>query len=102
MDGVAGMAGWRWLYIIEGLITIVVAFACIFVIPKNYETAYFLNEEDRVIMRQRAEVAKAYSGGSGHYTKADIKLALSDVKVYVSGVSQHTCIIILYGKLQLL
>jgi hypothetical protein len=97
MNGVAGLAGWRWLYIIEGLITVVVAFTCLFVIPKSYESAYFLNEDDKVIMRKRAEIAKAYSGGNGHYTWEDIKMALSDPKVYVSGICQHCAIIVLYG-----
>ncbi|KAK1763705.1 high-affinity nicotinic acid transporter [Phialemonium atrogriseum] len=97
MDGVAGYPGWRWLYIIEGLITLVVAFACVFIIPKSFETAYFLNADDKRIMRRRAELAEAYSGGSGHYKWADVKLALADPKVFVSGVAQHATITILYG-----
>lgn len=85
------------LYIIEGIITLVVAFACVFIIPKSFETAYFLNADDKRIMRRRAELAEAYSGGSGHYKWADVKLALADPKVFVSGVAQHATITILYG-----
>ena len=86
------------LYIIEGLITVVVSIACVFVIPKSYETAWFLTTDDKRIMRRRAELAEAYSGGNGHYKWKDIKMALMDPKVYVSGVCQHTSIIVLYGK----
>ncbi|KAL1845657.1 hypothetical protein Plec18170_009644 [Paecilomyces lecythidis] len=85
MDGTAGYPGWRWLYIIEGIITIVWAFICIFVVPKNFETAYFLNDNDRVIMRIRAEATAAYSGGDGHYTLKDVKRAASDIKINVWG-----------------
>ena len=89
MDGVAGMAGWRWygvsfhpaessfffpdltrrqsrLYIIEGLITVVWAFCCLYLVPKNFETAYFLNDDEKALMRLRAEEMEAYSSDSGH------------------------------------
>lgn len=97
MDGVAGYPGWRWLYILEGLITVIWAFICIFVVPKNYETAYFLNDAEKAIMRQRAERAEAYSGGSGHYGKADIKEAAKDIKSWVHGCIQIAVVTILYG-----
>jgi hypothetical protein len=85
------------LYIIEGLITVLWAFCCIFLVPKNYETAYFLNEEEKKIMRLRAERAEAYSGGSGHYGKQDIKEAAKDVKSWLHGIIQISVVTILYG-----
>ncbi|OAA65408.1 high-affinity nicotinic acid transporter [Niveomyces insectorum RCEF 264] len=97
MDGVAGYAGWRWLYIIEGLITVVFAFACFYLIPKNYETAYFLNEDDKKVMRIRAEQSEAYSGGDGHFKWVDLKLALTDAKVWVNALCQMSCTTITYG-----
>ncbi|KAF1848897.1 high-affinity nicotinic acid transporter-like protein [Cucurbitaria berberidis CBS 394.84] len=87
MDGVSGWAGWRWLYVIEGIITILWAFCCIFLVPKNFETAYFLNEEEKELMRQRAIRTQAYSdsAGAGHHGKADIKEAAKDVKINIWG-----------------
>tara|TARA_R110002060_G_scaffold3177_4_gene5007 strand:+ start:392 stop:949 length:558 start_codon:yes stop_codon:yes gene_type:complete len=86
------------LYIIEGIITVVWAAICIYVVPKNYETAYFLNEDDKVIMRRRAELSEAYSGGSGHYGMKDIKEAAKDIKSWLHGVIQICVVTILYGK----
>ncbi|KAF2264959.1 retrograde regulation protein 2 [Lojkania enalia] len=97
MDGAAGWAGWRWLYIIEGCITVVWAACCIYLVPKNYETAYFLNAEEKAIMRQRAERTEAYSGGQGHYGMADIKEAARDVKSWAHGLIQIAVVTILYG-----
>ncbi|KAH8902702.1 retrograde regulation protein 2 [Coniochaeta sp. PMI_546] len=97
MDGVAGYAGWRWLYIIEGIITVVWAACCVILVPKNYETAYFLNDEDKALMRIRAEEMEAYSGGSGHYTKKEIKDAAKDVKTWAHSVIQIAVVTILYG-----
>lgn len=89
------------LYIIEGLITIVWAAICLFVVPKNFETAYFLSEKDKVVMRRRAEVMASYSGGRGHYKWKDIKMAAVDVKSWVHGVIQICVVTILYGGLTL-
>ena len=59
--------------------TVVIAVACYFIIPSSYTTAYFLNEDDRAVMRKRAELTEAYSGGKGHYTRAEFMMAVKDV-----------------------
>lgn len=117
MDGVAGWPGWRWyvtplpgtfqlctnisqrLYVLEGIITILWAFCCIYLVPKDFETAYFLNEEEKQIMRQRTARTQAYSdsAGSGHYGKSDIKEAAKDIKSWVHGCIQIAVVTILYG-----
>ena len=99
MNGVGGWSGWRWLYILEGIITIIWAICCVFLVPKSFETAYFLNEEEKQIMRQRAARTQAYSDseGSGHYDKRDIKAAAKDIKSWVHGCIQIAVVTILYG-----
>lgn len=99
MNGVGGWSGWRWLYVLEGIITILWAACCIFLVPKSFETAYFLNEEEKQLMRQRAARTQAYSDseGSGHYGKADIKEAAKDVKSWFHGCVQICVVTILYG-----
>jgi len=99
MNGVAGWSGWRWLYVIEGIITIIWAACCIFLVPQSFETAYFLNDDEKALMRQRAHRTQAYSDseGSGHYGKADIKEAAKDIKSWVHGVIQIAVVTILYG-----
>ncbi|KIV93764.1 hypothetical protein PV10_04955 [Exophiala mesophila] len=97
MDGTHGMAGWRWLYIIEGIITVVIAIACFWLIPNHYETAYFLNEDDKKIMRRRAELTESYNGGQGHYTRKDIMMAVKDSKTWLHGLIQFACMTVVYG-----
>ena len=48
-------------------------------------------------MRLRAERTEAYSGGSGHYGKQDIKEAAKDVKSWFHGIIQIAVVTILYG-----
>ena len=87
------------LYVLEGIITIVFALCCVWLVPKNFETAYFLNEEEKQIMRQRAARTQAYSdsAGSGHYGKSDVKEAAKDIKSWVHGCIQIAVVTILYG-----
>ncbi|ETN37578.1 uncharacterized protein HMPREF1541_07200 [Cyphellophora europaea CBS 101466] len=97
MDGVAGYPGWRWLYIIEGCATVAIAAACYFAIPSSYTTAWFLTDAEKAIMRRRAELTEAYSGGNGQYTRAEFMLAVRDVKTWLHGVIQVMCLTVLYG-----
>ena len=88
------------LYILEGLITIVFAVVTWFIIPKNYQTAYFLTEDEKKIMAWRAEASAAYSGGTGHYTKKDIKLGAGDITTWIHAVIQIMVVTILYGTVR--
>ncbi|QKX59618.1 uncharacterized protein TRUGW13939_06755 [Talaromyces rugulosus] len=55
MDGVGGYSGWRWIFILEGLATVLVGFISFFVIHDYPETASFLTKDERewVISRLR-------------------------------------------------
>ncbi|KAI1205171.1 MFS general substrate transporter [Annulohypoxylon truncatum] len=97
MDGKAGYPGWRWLYIVEGSVTVIIASICYFIIPSSYTTAYFLNEDDRAVMRKRAELTEAYSGGKGHYTRAEFMMAVKDVKTWLHAFVQVMCLTVMYG-----
>src|ERR1700760_77745 len=44
MDGVAGLAGWRWIFILEGIATVLVALLAFFFVYDFPETASFLTE----------------------------------------------------------
>ncbi|KAL1843514.1 hypothetical protein VTK73DRAFT_2815 [Phialemonium thermophilum] len=48
-------------------------------------------------MRIRAEQAEAYSGGDGHFKVSELKLALTDVKVWCNAICQLCCTTITYG-----
>lgn len=53
MDGIRGYGGWRWIFIIEGLLTTVIAIVAIPFIPNWPETAKFLNAQERKLLLQR-------------------------------------------------
>ena len=55
MDGVGGYEGWRWIFILEGILTVLVAILAYFTIYDFPETAAFLTPEEKewVIHRLR-------------------------------------------------
>ncbi|KLT46581.1 high-affinity nicotinic acid transporter [Cutaneotrichosporon oleaginosum] len=47
MNGVSGLAGWRWMFILEGIPAILCAVVTFFWLPNYPETATFLDEEEK-------------------------------------------------------
>ncbi|KAA8911278.1 MFS general substrate transporter [Sphaerosporella brunnea] len=67
MHGVSGFAGWRWLFVINGLMTIVVAAAGYIIIPDSPldSRAWWIGGQGRKIARRRMLRAGKVVGKSG-------------------------------------
>jgi MFS transporter, ACS family, tartrate transporter len=48
MDGIAGLKGWQWLFLIEGLPTVLFGFVFLAVIPDRPKDAKWLNDEEKI------------------------------------------------------
>ena len=96
LDGAGGFAGWRWLFIIEGLISIVLAAIPWILIPADMKTAWWLAEDDRKTYAARLELIKAYHG-SEHLIWKDVFAAFRDWKVWISSFCQLAGAGALYG-----
>ena len=53
LDGVGGLAGWQWLFIVEGLPVVLVGLAILWLLPDRPEDAAWLTDDDRRIVRER-------------------------------------------------
>jgi hypothetical protein len=53
MGGLAGYESWRWVFIIEGLITVAFSVAAFMIIPGFPEDAKFLTEPERAFLLAR-------------------------------------------------
>lgn len=53
MDGVGNLEGWRWIFILEGMLTVVVAVIAYFTLYDFPETAGFLTDEERAFVVHR-------------------------------------------------
>ncbi len=55
MNGDRGLAGWRWLFIVEGVPTCLAAFVIYFCLPNYPETASWLSSEEKELAVLRLE-----------------------------------------------
>ncbi|KAF8897491.1 MFS general substrate transporter [Infundibulicybe gibba] len=55
MQGKLGHAAWRWLFFIEGALTIAIAVAAIFILPDFPSTTKWLTPEERALALRRME-----------------------------------------------
>ncbi|KAK7204427.1 major facilitator superfamily domain-containing protein [Myxozyma melibiosi] len=49
LDGVFGLAAWRWLFLIEGTLTVIVALIAIPILPNLPATTKWLSKEERLL-----------------------------------------------------
>uniref|UniRef100_A0A0W0G555 Major facilitator superfamily (MFS) profile domain-containing protein n=1 Tax=Moniliophthora roreri TaxID=221103 RepID=A0A0W0G555_MONRR len=47
MDGLGGLAGWRWIFILEGIATILIGVSMVYILPPDLMSAGFLTEEEK-------------------------------------------------------
>lgn len=57
LNGVGNIAGWRWIFLIEGCVTVAVGLAMPFAIPKNSDKAGWLTDEEKRFIDCRLRLA---------------------------------------------
>ncbi|KIM97256.1 hypothetical protein OIDMADRAFT_147763 [Oidiodendron maius Zn] len=102
MNGVGGYAGWRWIFILEGLLTVVVAIAALFLLYDFPETASFLTPEERAWAVHRLK----YQGSSrvgrmiaenNKFRWRDVVNAVTDWQLYLGVLMYWGIVCPLYG-----
>ncbi|KAK7218401.1 hypothetical protein V2G26_006404 [Clonostachys chloroleuca] len=83
MNGVANYAGWRWIFIIEGGITIVIGIVSYWMVHDFPDEAKFLNEDDRARVLLRLKEDKQSSAEHEDFKIDFLWAALKDWKMYV-------------------
>ncbi|KAF2733983.1 retrograde regulation protein 2 [Polyplosphaeria fusca] len=81
MDQLGGLSGWRWLFLLEGLPAIVLAFVA-FWIPDYPETAKFLTREEREYLTTRLAESAPKGGRSKHWDWQSLKKLCKDPTFY--------------------
>jgi len=82
MDGFAGLAGWQWLFIIEGLPATVLGIAALSILPDRPEDAPFLSQEERRLLRARIDSERR------ERETRNLLAALKDPRVLILTVAQ--------------
>jgi MFS family permease len=94
MEGVAGLSGWRWIFILEGIPTVVLGIFCWFFLADDPDTAYYLTAEEReMVLVRRAR----QTGVSETFEWKDVRKALTDWRCYMFYVGLFCVDTMLYG-----
>ncbi|OAA68715.1 Major facilitator superfamily domain, general substrate transporter [Niveomyces insectorum RCEF 264] len=87
--------GWHWIFILEGLFTIVVAAAAYLFIYNYPATAGFLSEDERAYIQNRL-AADSDATHDEAFSWHNVSEALGDPKCWLYGLSFHTMSLPLY------
>lgn len=53
MDGINGYRGWRWIFILEGLASVIAGVVCFFCMPDKPHLCKFLTEDEKRYLELR-------------------------------------------------
>jgi len=91
MDGTYGLQGWQWLFLIEALPSLVMAFVILFYLDDRVADAKWLTDEERSI------VAFNIEQDSAHKEEVSVLKALTSLRVWHMGLIYLSFVAGLYG-----
>jgi ACS family tartrate transporter-like MFS transporter len=71
LDGLAGLRGWQWLFLSEGVPTVLLGISVLFVLKDDPGKANWLRPEERVWLQGELQRDKEQSGAAGHHRLMD-------------------------------
>ncbi|KAF8309895.1 MFS general substrate transporter [Clavulina sp. PMI_390] len=83
MHGIGGKPAWAWIFILEGLLTVVVGFASFWVIQNFPEDAKILTDEERKFVIRRLQEDAQFSAGGEKLNKKHVWAAVTDWKTWL-------------------
>ncbi|CAF1075727.1 unnamed protein product [Adineta ricciae] len=97
MKGIGNQEGWRWIFYIEGILTVIVGISAFFLIADfPSDRPKFLTEEEcnRTINRLQNDSGP---GAGEHFSWKQVKAAFLDWKVYIYGLCYIGFLVPLYS-----
>jgi MFS family permease len=91
MDGVLGLRGWQWLFIIEGLPAVVLGFVVLRVLADRPDNAEWLSPKERDTLKAMLDAEHR------ERPKSSLATALSDVRVLILALVQFGFTLGSYG-----
>ena len=90
MDGVRGLANWRWIFILEGILTILIGVAAFFFVTDFPREAKWLNSAEKEFVLNK----------TGHDESHTVSVKPEDIKKYFSDVKNHLGAVMYLSKHQ--
>ncbi|KAJ7105400.1 MFS general substrate transporter [Mycena crocata] len=97
MSGTQGLLGWSWIFILEGIATVVVGIAAFFVLVDFPVSAKFLTPEQRSFVVWKKKYDNSSVGEEEHFEMRHLVEALTDWQVWLHMFVYMSIITNLYG-----
>ncbi|ORY35062.1 major facilitator superfamily domain-containing protein [Naematelia encephala] len=83
----AGLVGWQWIFLVEGLISFCLVPIAWFWVPNNVTEAWWLNDEDKRVWKIRQDINRRIYDDKEVFKWDWIWNVLKDYRLYVHAVS---------------
>jgi len=97
MDGIGGRPGWAWIFILEGLLTIVIGFVSFWMVHDFPDEAKFLSDDDRIRVIRRLKLDQQSSAEHEEFRMSYFWAACKDWKMWLGMVIYMGCDMPLYA-----
>ncbi|KAK8128777.1 allantoate permease [Apiospora sp. TS-2023a] len=94
MNGLRGLSGWRWVFILEGVATVLVAALAFFTITEFPREAKWLTEEERILILDKT---KSDEPVSQRVTTRDVLTFLTKPKHWLGAIMYFSILIPAYS-----
>jgi len=95
MDGAGGLSGWRWLFLLEGIPSILVGVLVLMVLPNGPRDAKWLSEEERDAILSAVEREKASKAPAA--SEHNLMSAFTDIRVWALAAIYFSGVICFYA-----
>ncbi|KAM6501220.1 Major facilitator superfamily domain containing protein [Amanita muscaria] len=97
LDGVRNLSGWRWIFLLEGIATVIIGIFIAVVLPNDVGTAWFLSDEERAhaTLRLRQEQSgtsetkdtNADSEEAAVFEWKEVKRGILDIQTWLTSLA---------------
>src|SRR6202012_1391900 len=85
MDGIAGLEGWRWIFLLEGLVTVVFGFCALWVMPNTpRDVLTFTAEQKEYYVKRMA--ANSQTTETSKVSVKDIAACLKELHFFIVAI----------------
>jgi D-galactonate transporter len=91
MDGMQGLAGWKWLFLVEAVPSLILGIVTILYLPNSIRAASWLNDEEKRLLEEN--IAAENSGKTDHALSGVFK----NPRVWLMAAIYFCCMMGLYG-----
>ncbi|KAI0200318.1 major facilitator superfamily domain-containing protein [Astrocystis sublimbata] len=97
LDGKGNLAGWRWIFILEGILTVIVSVVSFWMVHDFPDDAKFLSEEDRSRVIRRLRMDQQASAEHEEWNVKYLYAGLKDWKMWLGMAIYMGCDMPLYA-----